>query len=122
MFQCVKELLLSYKKEVERFIERLEVGKLYGVGFVNVMGKPTGGDKALVLENKEMGLRDMGQMDVEVYGADRSNKPKGVGVLQSMVDGDYLMFSSKAKVMVVSQARSWLRLQEEVDPLDEAVY
>ncbi len=33
------------------------------------MGKPTGSDKALVLENKEMGLQDMGVMDVEVYGA-----------------------------------------------------
>jgi hypothetical protein len=33
MFQYVKELLPFFKKEVERFIERLEVGQSYGVGF-----------------------------------------------------------------------------------------
>lgn len=69
MFQYAKELLPSFKKEVERFIERLEVGQLYGAGFFNAVGKPAGGDKALVLENKEMGLQDVGEMDVEVYGA-----------------------------------------------------
>jgi hypothetical protein len=48
------------------------VGQCYGAGFVDSVGKPTRGDKALVLENKEMG-----RMDAEVYGADMCNKPKG---------------------------------------------
>lgn len=35
------------------------MGQFYGVGIVDLVGKPTRGDKALVLENKEMGRIDV---------------------------------------------------------------
>lgn len=36
--QSVKELLLSFKKEVESYLERLEVGQCYGAGFDDSVG------------------------------------------------------------------------------------
>lgn len=92
-FRCVKELLLDFKKEVERHIEGLEVCQFYGARFIDSMRKPTRGDKVLVLENKEMG-----RMDVEVYGADMCKKSKGVGGSQSMdaeVDGENMSKNPK---------------------------
>jgi hypothetical protein len=38
--------LLSFKREVERYLERLEVSQRYGLEIVNLMDKPTIGDKA----------------------------------------------------------------------------
>lgn len=41
------------------------------------MSKPTGGNKSLGLENKETGLKDIGQMDAEVMGRICVISPKG---------------------------------------------
>lgn len=48
IFWSIKEFLLSFKREVERYLEKLEVGQTYGPGIVNSMGKPTASDKAMV--------------------------------------------------------------------------
>lgn len=53
---------------------KLEVGQFYGAGYDDSVGKPTEGNKALLLENKEMD-----QMDAEAYGAYRSKKAEGAG-------------------------------------------
>lgn len=58
----------------------------------------------------------------EVYVADMSKNPKGARGSQFMGEGDYQRFSSKAKVMVSSEAKSWLTIREEASLLCGVVY
>lgn len=113
--QFVKEILLSFKKEIDSYLVRLESGHGFRADSDDSVGKAKGDQNAL--GNKGVGFKELGRKEVGSYGVGSIYKPIGEEGSKPTDNTNHFACSSKVKSSVNSEEEFRLPREEEIDPL-----